>query len=299
MLLQNVGESQLFLAVYSLNFLRQMSTPVIARGFHSTKLREQLKTNFVKVAALSPKASLLDCQKHTQAVFNNAIASYKAGNIQGSYVEFHKFLILVIDRLPHHKDYNSTIRHIQEIRKWVDATRTKAFKFLESIVDMLDAAECLAQQQREQQSELDLIDEFDGAGEDAPLPAPVASILAEKLVENMQPGPSPSAANRDPARMSLLYNDCDKKAAYIVHDTPDTPLPAATAPTLPPATVFSAAAAAAASAQGALYEAVPDVEYPDGCDISAYEEERPLGGGLRGLSAMDAAILSTIADYRK
>lgn len=243
------------------------------RGHYSTKLRTHLKNNYVQVPALSQKVSLYDYLKLARNSYYNAVNSYKKNNVQGAYVEFHKFQILVLERLPAHKDFNSNSKHAVEIRKWIKAARESAMTYLEFTVDKLDEDEYRTLYNKECKSDLDLIDEFDTIEEPATVHQAQTVLVSSDET---------SRSTLDSTRFNSLINDCDKS---VVNNSAQLPHLSLTA----------------------CPSVVPDIDYatddlgPGGgdvdCDISQYEEHAL--AGLSGLSNTDTEILCTLRDYRE
>lgn len=261
------------------------------RGQYSTKLREHLKKNYVQVPALSQKVSLYDYLKLARNSYYNAVKSYKNNNVQGAYVEFHKFQILVLERLPSHKDYNSNTKHAVEIRKWIQAARISAMSYLELTVDKMDADEYRILHFKECKTELDLIDEFDADDEPiVPVQPPILSVFKSTGVV-IADVPTPQDRND---RFSNLISDCDKPGFVSSHS--------ANTAEVVKAVVVSTNDLSSSPTSSVYPSAVPDIEYPvddflgTDCDISQYEEHAL--AGLSGLSNTDAEILSTLRDYR-
>lgn len=258
-----------------------------SRGQYSTKLREHLKKNYVQVPALSQKVSLYDYLKLARNSYYNAVESYKKNNVQGAYVEFHKFQILVLERLPSHKDFHSNTKHAVEIRKWIQAARVSAMSYLEFTVDKMDADEYRTLHYKECKCELDLIDEFDA--EDEPVIVPPVQPQALSVFQST--AISVGATPQEPNRFSSLISDCDKPGFVSLQSTAT-------------AHIANAAIVSTNDISSSPYPfAVPDIDYPvddllgTDCDISQHEEHAL--AGLSGLSNTDAEILSTLRDYRE
>lgn len=246
----------------------------------SKKLRDQLKANYVQVPPLSPKVTLYDYLKLARNLYYAAASAYKKCNLKGAYIDFHKFQILILERLPLHKEYNSQSRNAQEIRKWINVTKFSALKYLEHIVRIMDEEQYRLVLHEHSRDELDLIDEFDS--EPAVITAPQPS--------QMSVGNDVSAT-----RLNSLINECDRSAGSSTTAVPTTTQ-------LVPGT---ATTVLHQSLPVSTPEEVLGIDYTvesDGlgfvdCDISAYEEHRL--AGLAGLCSTDVDILSCIPDYTR
>jgi hypothetical protein len=113
---------------------------------------------FPSIADINNKIPIKRYFETAKLLYNNANDSFLKKSYSNAYIEFFKFQILVLNKLPAHNDFDSGILLNKEAKKWLNEAKIKALETLEEITIQLDAIE---DRKLQIKRELDLIDEFD------------------------------------------------------------------------------------------------------------------------------------------
>jgi hypothetical protein len=152
----------------------------------SVFLRNQLKANYVILPDVSPRVSIERYFVLCERLYKQAYQYYQNKNIQlvNAYIDFQKFLILILDRIPKHPQYklinvkanaaalSAHDRKLVEYKSWIEGMKVKAMLILEEIVGIMDKTEYEKQQTTIEQS---LEDEFDNIPISTTIPPPELS----------------------------------------------------------------------------------------------------------------------------
>lgn len=168
------------------------------RSNSSAPLRCKLKERSAYVPEISEKVSLLKYIQLAKNIYNGALSACKQGDLRRAYVDLYRFQLLVLDRIPKHKEYNLASKVILENKKWLEKVTAPALKILEQIVHELDDEEdrrCLYQ------SDIQLIDEFDCDEESVHVNS-VTPKESKQITESI-------SYKKDLARLSVLKSNVD------------------------------------------------------------------------------------------
>eukprot|EP01035_Chromulina_nebulosa_P030744 gene30744-40891_t len=142
----------------------------------SWELRQHLKQYFVIVPPLMKTVSLSRYTALCKILFNNALekhnkydSSRDISSYRSAYVDFYKFQIIALERIPSHPDYKGIDPATKE---WMSKSVEAAMKYLEDIVVRLDEDEDKNQLLLKEQA---LIDEFDSDPSSENVPVVVQS----------------------------------------------------------------------------------------------------------------------------
>jgi hypothetical protein len=129
------------------------------RSNSSAALRNALKQNLGYVPDISPNVSFKSYTNFAKSLHQDAVEAYKQGDLRRAYIDLQKFCLLVIERIPLHKDFRSATEYIVNEKKSLDRIKHPGLELLENVVCMLDREVDL---QNQHSAEFELIDEFDG-----------------------------------------------------------------------------------------------------------------------------------------
>jgi hypothetical protein len=175
--------SSCFIIYFSILVISMAANPVKDASIF---LRNQLKANYVILPEVSPRVSIERYFLLCERLYKQAYQYYQNKNIQlvNAYIDFQKFLILILDRIPKHPQYklinvkanvaalSAHDRKLVEYKNWVEGMKVKAMLILEEIVGIMDKTEYEKQQTTIEQS---LEDEFDNIPISTTIPPPELS----------------------------------------------------------------------------------------------------------------------------
>ncbi len=145
------------------------------RSNSSLAFRESLKRRYVVVPEINDRVDLMRYLQPAERLLHDAYQSQCRGDLTNAYIDYQKFLVFVVERLPKHRAYQSLNKQ-DPLRRWCTDNAQEALKKLEDVARELDNEE-----DRRREAELDdylldqLEDDFDGPS------TPVASPRTPKV----------------------------------------------------------------------------------------------------------------------
>lgn len=122
----------------------------------SIYLRNQLKANYVTLPQVSPRIPIKRYFELAERLYKQAYQYYLKKETQyiNAYIDYQKFLLLTLDRIPKHPQYNlintsaksnpnlkNEDKKLIEYKIWLEGIRGTAFKTLEEVVRLMDKIE--------------------------------------------------------------------------------------------------------------------------------------------------------------
>ena len=196
----------------------------------SIYLRNQLKANYVTLPQVSHRIPIERYFTLAERLYEQAIQYYQKKDSQyiNAYIDYQKFLLLTLDRIPKHQQYklintnsngNGRPAEVALIKSkiWLEKVRIEALRSLEEIVKVMDKVEY----QRQQSLKLDALEaEFDdidisSAGK---APEPSGSIQLNHSISPVSPSSDcttrPASIKEIPNSLSGLQAVSDFAFSY-------------------------------------------------------------------------------------
>lgn len=109
------------------------------RSNSSHAYRKILKENYVIIPDLSVKVHMRKYFDLARMLYYQAVGYLKVNNLPNAYIDFFKFQLLVLVKLPTHPDYNKFMT--SDYKTWLEKAKESALSSLENIAGALDAIE--------------------------------------------------------------------------------------------------------------------------------------------------------------
>jgi hypothetical protein len=134
-------------------------TPPLETKDASIYLRNQLKSNYVIIPEISPRIPIERYFIMATRLYDQAYTYYKQKDKQliNAYIDYQKFLLLILDRIPKHPQYKTIIvgklpaslspatmkeeKRLIEYKQWIEKMKLPSITILEELVKMMDLLE--------------------------------------------------------------------------------------------------------------------------------------------------------------
>jgi hypothetical protein len=212
-------------------------TPPLEIKDASIYLRNQLKSNYVIIPEISPRIPIERYFIMATRLFDQAYTYYKQKDkhLINAYIDYQKFLLLILDRIPKHPQYKTinagkppasspaTMKEekkLVEYKQWIEKMKLPSITILEELVKMMDLLEY--------QKQKDLSEEA--------LEATFDEIEAKEEVEEEEAGTNGQDKTDSTApvekRSTLSITEIRNSLVYL--STPSYSLPVPSSSAVPP-----------------------------------------------------------------
>jgi hypothetical protein len=134
-------------------------TPPLEIKDASIYLRNQLKSNYVIIPEISPRIPIERYFIMATRLHDQAYSYYRQKDKQliNAYIDYQKFLLLILDRIPKHPQYKTIIvgnlpaslppatmkeeKRLIEYKQWIEKMKLPSITILEELVKMMDLLE--------------------------------------------------------------------------------------------------------------------------------------------------------------